>query len=260
MSFQSILPRILPAGDAALVVEFGSIVDEVLNERVLALDLALAEDMPPGVVETVPTYRSLMVVYDPEATDLLSLRARLLRLASAPPDAAAPPAPRRFVVPVVYGGEEGEDLAAVAAATGLGQDEFVRRHSAAEYRVHMIGFLPGFAYLGGLDPALHLPRRPEPRPRVPAGSVGIGGTQTGVYSVACPSGWHMLGRTPVRVFDPQRREPFLFAPGDRVRFRPVPADAWDPLVRRAAAGEPLVEAPVEEAPAEPMAEACGIPA
>jgi KipI family sensor histidine kinase inhibitor len=240
------LPRFLPAGDAALVVELGDAVDEQVNGRVMALDAAIAAAGIPGIEETVPTYRSLLVTYEPDAIGRPELVRRLAALLEALPPAVQAPAGRRWTLPVVYGGAFGEDLGFVAAAHGLTEDEVIARHAGAEYRVHMIGFQPGFAYLGGLDPTLHTPRRADPRAGVPAGSIAVGGRQTAVYSVEAPSGWHLLGRTPVRVFDLRRAEPFLLAPGDRVRFRPLPADAWDALVRRAADGEVLAE--MEAAP------------
>lgn len=235
-------PRFLPAGDAALVVELGDAIDDRLNERVMALDRAIAGTGIPGVEETVPTYRSLLVLYEPDAIGWAELVRRLSALLDDLPAEAPAPAGRRWTLPVVYGGSFGEDLAFVAASHGLSEAEVVERHAGAEYRVHMIGFQPGFAYLGGLDPALRTPRRADPRPKVPAGTIAIGGAQTAVYSVEAPSGWHLLGRTPVRVFDLRRPEPFLLAPGDRVRFRPVPGDAWDGLVHRVEGGEAVAEA------------------
>lgn len=241
MSAAYALPRFLPAGDTALVVELGDAIDEQVNGRVMALDAAVADAGIPGIEETVPTYRSLLVIYAPEAIGQPELVRRLSALLDAlSPTVQAPPG-RRWTLPVIYGGTFGEDLGFVAAAHGLAEDEVIARHAGAEYRVHMIGFQPGFAYLGGLDPSLHTPRRADPRAGVPAGSIAIGGRQTAVYSVEAPSGWHLLGRTPVQVFDLRRAEPFLLAPGDRVRFRPLPVDAWDSLTQRVAAGEVLAE-------------------
>jgi KipI family sensor histidine kinase inhibitor len=238
-------PRFLPAGDAGLVVELGDVIDDAVNGRVLALDAALARAAVPGIAETVPTYRSLLVLYDPVALDPDDLTARLSRMLDGIAGEDQAPPGRLWTLPVVYGGAFGEDLGAVAEAAGLSEDQVVDRHARTTYRVHMIGFQPGFAYLGGLDPVLHLPRRSDPRSRVPAGSIAIGGIQTAVFSVETPSGWQLLGRTPVRAFDPRRPEPFLLAAGDRVRFRPVPASSWADLDARAAAGEALVEPETE---------------
>ncbi|WP_439816602.1 5-oxoprolinase subunit PxpB [Zavarzinia sp. CC-PAN008] len=230
-------PRILPCGDAALSVEFGAAVDPDLNARVLALDGALAVEPVAGIVETVPTYRALFVQYDPTAIGFEDLAARLRALADTAAD--HPALGRLWRVPVVYGGAFGEDLAAVAAHAGLTPDEVIARHTARDYRVYMIGFTPGFAYLGGLDPALAMPRRAEPRGRTPTGAISIGGVQTGIHCIEAPSGWNLLGRTPVRTFQQGRDPMFLLEPGDRIRFEAVPADAWDDLDAAAARGEPV---------------------
>lgn len=217
------LPRFLAAGDHALLVEFGEAIDLAINARVHALDAALQARRPAGLVETVPTYRSVMLVFDPAETDSDRLRAAVeaeLALSGTAPAGAA----RRWKVPVAYGGEEGIDLDDIAKAKDMTTDEVVRLHGSAEYVVYMIGFSPGFAYLGGLPEALHTPRRLDPRARTPAGSVMIGGQQACISPTAMPSGWHILGQTAVRAFAPERGEPFLFRPGDRIRFDPVPVD------------------------------------
>lgn len=230
-------PRLLHSADTALTVEFGADIDPALNRAVLALERRVLAAALPGVVETVPTYRSLTLHLDPSEADPETLGETVLALAEADPEPAGEP--RRWRVPVVYGGAFGLDLDAVAAHHRMGPDEVVARHSAPDYRVFMVGFLPGYAYLGGLDPALALSRRPEPRPITPAGTISIGGRQALIASVAAPSGWHLLGRTPVRSFMPGRDPVFLFEPGDVVRFEPVPAAAWAALDARAAAGEPV---------------------
>jgi len=232
-------PRVLPCGDTALAVEFGDAVDPVVNARVLALDARVAQGVP-GVVETVPTYRSLLVHYDPAVTDFDTLRATLSALSADLPD--TPAEGRLWRIPVVYGGAFGVDLEAVAARHGLAPAELVARHAAPIYRVYMIGFVPGFAYLGGLDPSLATPRRDVPRAKTPAGSISIGGVQAAVASIEAPSGWHLLGRTPVRTFMPDREPPFILNAGDRVAFTPIPVDRWDALDRAAAAGDVIAEA------------------
>ena len=231
----------LQAGDQALVVEFGDAIDAHLNRLVQALDRRVAEASIRGVIECVPTYRSLMIVYDPLRIQSAALRRRIARLVPKSAEAEAPA--RRWTIPVAYGGAHGLDLEEVARAHGLTRDEVIALHSGAEYRVYMIGFSPGLAYLGGLPEALHTPRRTSPRLRVPAGSVSIGGVQAAVFSVEIPSGWHLLGRTPERMFDLRRAQPFLLGAGDRVRFRPIPAAEYD---RLAAPGEQVAEC---EAPA-----------
>jgi KipI family sensor histidine kinase inhibitor len=227
--------RVLPCGDAALSVEFGDTVDPELNARVLALDAALAAGPLPGVRETIPTYRSLYVDYDPVAIGFHDLAKRLRALAAEDRPRAQPG--RCWIVPVVYGGEFGIDLDDVARRHGLTAREVIARHSAALYRVYMIGFMPGYAYLGGLDQSIATPRRDEPRLETPAGGVMIGGAQAGIQCLAAPSGWHVLGRTPFRNFHPRRDPVFLMAPGDAVRFRPIPESEWASLDRAAERGE-----------------------
>ncbi len=232
-------PRLSPCGDGAVSVEFGDVVDPDLNGLVLALDAALARDPPHGLIETVPTYRSLLIQFDPVETDYAALERRLLALCRKlePQTIAA----RRWRVPVLYGGDAGIDLGDLAAAHGLSEEDVVRLHSAAVYRVYMIGFMPGFAYLGGLDPRLHRPRRPEPRLVIPAQSISIGGAQTAISTVEGPSGWHLIGRTPVRGFQRGREPVFLFEAGDEIVFVPITAVEWDALDRAAAAGEPVAQ-------------------
>jgi len=233
-------PRILPCGDTAVSVEFGDVIDPDLNGRVLALDAILRRAPPAGIVATVPTYRSLLVHFDPLATDYDGLTSFLRDQARTLAPLAS--TGRRWRVPVVYGGPHGEDLEDLASLHGLTPNEAVHRHAGAVYRVYMIGFLPGFVYLGGLDPALATPRRAQPRARIPAGSIAIGGAQTAIGSIEGPSGWHLLGRTPVRSYDPSRTPAFLFAAGDEIVFEPVDPTGWAALDQAAAAGDPVAEA------------------
>jgi KipI family sensor histidine kinase inhibitor len=234
---QAPVPRLLPAGDAALVVEFGEAIDPGLNARVLALDGRVAG--LPGVVETVPTYRSLLVHYDPAATDFRTLGDALLALSGDLSD--TPAEGRLWRIPVVYGGDFGIDLESVAAHHGIATDELIRRHSAPTYRVYMMGFLPGFAYLGGLDPTIAISRRENPRLKTPAGTISIGGIQALVASIEAPSGWHLLGRTPVRNFMADRDPVFILDAGDRVKFAPIAASEWPRLDAAAQAGEIVAE-------------------
>jgi 5-oxoprolinase (ATP-hydrolysing) subunit B len=232
-------PQLLPCGDGALVVQFGEEIDPALNARVLALDARAAQGLP-GVIETVPTYRSLLVHYDPTVTDYRTLGDALLAMSA---DLRETPAEGRlWRIPVVYGGEFGIDLESVAAHHGITTNELIRRHSAPTYRVYMMGFLPGFAYLGGLDPSIAISRRESPRLKTPAGTISIGGIQALVASIEAPSGWHLLGRTPVRNFMAERDPVFILDAGDRVKFEPIPASEWPRLDAAAAAGEIVAEA------------------
>lgn len=213
-------PRVLPVGEAAFTVEFGDRLDEDLNGQVHALDASLATHPFPGLVETVPTFRSLLVIYDPLVADELAARAALERAIETME--AAPPRQERLVeIPVRYGGEWGPDLEDVAAHCGLAPAEVVRRHTRPTYRVAMMGFAPGFAYLFGLPPELATPRLATPRLRVEAGSVGIAGPQTGLYALSTPGGWRIIGRTSLALFDATRQAPFALRAGDRVRFEAV---------------------------------------
>lgn len=231
-------PTIRPAGDGAVVVAFEERIAPEVLARVAALDRAVLAAAIPGVRETVPTYRSLLVLLDPLVTDGDTVAAAIEGLLhAAGTDAPTMPPGRLWRVPVCYGGAHGVDLDAVGARTGLGADAVRALHAGADYLVYMIGFAPGFAYLGGLPDALHLSRRDDPRPRVPAGSIAIGGRQSAIFSVAMPSGWHLLGRTPERAFAPERPDPFLFAQGDRIRFEPIDAATYEALAARTASGE-----------------------
>ncbi|MBL8687639.1 MAG: 5-oxoprolinase subunit PxpB [Rhodospirillaceae bacterium] len=232
--------RLLAAGDTALTVELGDAVDPKINAQVLALDKALSEAKLAGIVETVPTYRSLQVHFDPDVLDADTLRRTVERLAADLDD--QPPPGRLWTVPVAYGGEHGIDLDSVAERTGLTTEQVIARHLGGDYRVYMIGFQPGFTYLGGLDPKLHLPRRETPRLKTPAGTISVGGIQAAVASIEAPSGWHLLGRTPVRAFDPGRADPFLFRAGDRIRFERIAHDDYTRLAADAS-WLPKCEAP-----------------
>jgi KipI family sensor histidine kinase inhibitor len=232
-------PRILPSGDAAITVEFSRAIDAEANRRVLALDRTLAREAIAGITETVPTYRSLLVHYDPVQIGFDALGAKLTALAQLP----VPPTTngRRWKIPVVYGGEHGVDLEDVAKKLGTTTEEIVTRHVAGDYRVAMIGFTPGWSYLSGLEKSLHIPRRQNPRLLTPAGTISIGGVQTGVQCLAGPSGWHLLGRTAVRTYQLHREPIFLLEPGDAVTFAAVDAKTFAEQDRAAELGEIVAE-------------------
>lgn len=219
-------PRLYPLGEAAVVLEFGTVISEATNVTVQAVaDYLLAYPFE-GLQELVPAFTTLTVFYNPwqvraagaglpfEVVAAL-LRDRLAQLPTTAADAGAGPT---VEIPVCYGGEFGPDLAAVARHCGLSEADVVARHAGAEYRVYFIGFAPGFPYLGGLPTELATPRHATPRPLVPAGAVGIAGAQTGIYSLPTPGGWQLIGRTPERLFQPEAAEPSLLRAGQRLRF------------------------------------------
>ena len=207
-------PRLLPSGDSAVTVEFSKDIDDAANQRVLALDRALAREPIAGVTEAVPTYRSLLVHYDPVAISFDALGEKLKALAQQPAPSATKA--RRWRIPVAYGGEHGVDLEDVAKALGTTPDDIVARHVAGDYRVAMIGFTPGWSYLSGLEKSLQMPRRQNPRLLTPAGTISIGGVQTGVQCLAGPSGWHLLGpHSRAAPISCTAIRSFLLEPGDR---------------------------------------------
>ena len=217
-------------------MSLGPSADDATAQRVASLAAALELDRPAYVTDLVPAFTTVAVFYDPHAVPTSrsypspqAVVEQWLRRIAAQSESTHASSGREVVVPVCYGGEFGPDLEAVAAHTGLSGDEVVRRHSSASYAVRAVGFTPGFPYLAGLPAELHVPRRSTPRVSVPAGSVGIGGAQAGVYPLASPGGWNLIGRTPLRLFDAFADEPALIRPGDRVRFQPITAEEFAAL-------------------------------
>ena len=204
-------------GDRALLVELGDEISPLVNTKVRELFLCLKNNRVEGVVETMPGYRSLLIVYDPLKITLSALKERLYKLHTTI-DRSEIPKPRTLEIPVVYGGECGPDLNWVAEYHKLSPEEVVRFHTGTTYQVYMIGFTPGFAYMGQLPEAIATPRRETPRTAVPRGSVGIAQSQTGVYPVESPGGWQIIGRTPLRLFDPEKWPPTPLEMGDLVKF------------------------------------------
>ncbi|HSO63351.1 MAG TPA: 5-oxoprolinase subunit PxpB [Desulfobacterales bacterium] len=213
-------PVFRPMGDRSLLVELGGKISPDVNRRVQELMLQLEQARLPGVREFAPGYRSLLVVFDPLTLSISELKARITDVAARPGSGGLPPA-KLFTVPVFYGGEYGPDLEEVAGHLGLSTGEVIRLHTETIYRVYMIGFTPGYPYMGELPAALAVPRRSTPRTRVPKGSVGIAQRQTGIYSVESPGGWQIIGWTPIELFDPTRRLPSLLEMGDSVKFEAV---------------------------------------
>ena len=210
-------PRYRIAGDRGLLVEYGDTIDLTVNRKVRTMARLLEQHPLAGIEEVVPTYRSLLLVYDPLQIDPGPIREHLEGLETRLHTIRIP-APTTVKIPVCYGGQFGPDLEFVAQSHDLAPWEVVQMHTATAYPIYMIGFTPGFPFLGGLPEKLHTPRLATPRTRVPAGSVGIANNQTGIYPVASPGGWQIIGRTPLTLFDPHRREPFLYRTGDQIRF------------------------------------------
>lgn len=228
-----------PVGETLLLLRFGERIDAELNARVHAAAETLRRVEMPGLLDVIPAYATLALHYDAvfwagrDGSPPWQHLAGALRAVFATPPRADPLGGDRVEIPVCYGGEHGADLDAVAAHAGLDAAAVIARHTAVDYRVAMLGFAPGFTYLLGLDPALHMPRRAQPRTRVPRGSVAIGGAQTGIYPSELPAGWQLIGRTPLRLFDAAREPPCLLAPGNRVRFRAIGVDEFDALAETA---------------------------
>jgi len=228
-------PRFLDAGETALVIEFGDSVDPTVNAKVLALDAALRSRPPKGAREFVPTYRSLMIHYEPLEID----RAELIRIArqAMATSVVAAAEGASWIFPCCYEPQFSEDLDEAAGLLKLGRDELIALHTTATLRVYMYGFTPGQLYLGGLPRELAISRRPEPRPPHPAGAVLIAGGLCVVAPFVMPTGWYVLGQTPERLYAPERENPFFVQPGDNLRFEPVDAATFHALQQRTARGE-----------------------
>jgi inhibitor of KinA len=229
--------RMLKAGEQGLIVEFGTEIDPVINARVHRLANTLKEKMPEYIQDVVPTYRSLMVYFDPLAISRETLQKNIAKyldeLGSA---SAASDTARIITIPVSYGGEFGPDLEFVAKHNSITEDEVVAIHTSIPYLVYMLGFAPGFPYLGGMSERIATPRLASPRVKIPAGSVGIAGKQTGIYPLESPGGWQLIGRTPLTLFDPLAKNPFVFAAGDYLQFTAIKMDEYVALKEQVASG------------------------
>ena len=213
--------KIEPMGDCAARVEMGDSISEHINDRVHQL-CALLESRPiSGILDIVPAYTTITVHYDMLACDYRAVENWIHSVVGLSSSETNLHNPKIIDIPTVYGGDHGPDLESVAGYAGLALDEVISIHASRIYRVYMMGFMPGFPYLGGLDDRIAAPRLETPRKKVPAGSVGIAGNQTGIYPLESPGGWRLIGWTPVRLFDPRNEQPFLLSPGDRLRFVPV---------------------------------------
>ena len=225
------ISQIKCCGDSAVTVEFGPVISREENQKVMALHTLLSRDQPEGIVETVPAYRSLMVHYAPCRLPYRTL-CRLLEAAAGRMDLVGVEEGPVLMLPVCYGGEAGPDLEAVAAYEHIAPEEVIRRHTAYDGHVYMLGFSPGNAYIGASQPTFSIPRRSTPRLKVPRGAVTVWESQTTIFPMEQPGGWHVIGNTPLRMFQPDREDPFFLHPGQRVRFRAVTAGEYREIEAR----------------------------
>lgn len=212
--------RILTAGDSALLIEFGREIDPETNRKITALVQLMREQHIEGIVDVIPAFCSLLINYDPRVLSYEELKERMEHLLKMETKTEAT-RKRIFEIPVCYGGGYGPDIENIAEHAGLSVEEVIKIHSSKDYLIYMLGFLPGFTYLGGLDERIYTPRLASPRLKIRAGSVGIGGSQTGIYPLDSPGGWQLMGLTPVRTYDPERQTPILVEAGDYIRFIPI---------------------------------------
>lgn len=228
--------RFVPVGDSAVNVEFGNEISVEINSSIRALDMAIEASGVKGVTETVPTYRSLLVYYDFEKISYKKLVSTLEKLLDEQ-TLTELPAAEVLEVPVLYGGEMGPDIKFVAENAGVSEAEVIKMHTEPDYLIYMLGFTPGFTYLGGLNEKIHTPRLQKPRVKIDAGSVGIAGGQTGIYPIDSPGGWQLIGRTPVKMYDPEREEPVLPKAGQYIHFFSIDQKEYDRIKALVEKGE-----------------------
>ena len=217
--------KILTAGDSSLLIEFGDEISPKINQKIAATVKLMKEQHIEGVVDIIPAFCSLLINYDPRVIGYEDLKNRMKALVKV--DIKAEAGKKKvYEIPVCYGGEYGPDLENIAKHAGLSVQEVIEIHSSRDYLIYMLGFLPGFTYLGGLDERIHTPRLASPRLKISAGSVGIGGSQTGIYPLDSPGGWQLMGMTPVKTYDPDREVPILVEAGDYIRFVPVSEEEY----------------------------------
>lgn len=227
--------RYLVSGDCAVCVEFGNAISPDINKKIRAFKIAVEKSGIPGIVETVPTYRSLLVHYQPEVIGFKELTGEFEKLMGDLSGIPIPP-PTVIEIPVLYGGEMGPDIENVAEHNGKTVDEVIRIHTSEEYLIYMLGFIAGFPYLGGMSKEIATPRLKSPRVKIDGGSVGIAGEQTGVYPVDSPGGWQLIGRTPLKLYDADREKPVLLEAGQYIKFRSVEKEEYDRIEKEVADG------------------------
>ncbi len=228
--------KILSAGDRAVTVDFGNVISEEINLEVTTLAAKMQRRNEPGIEELVPTYRSLLVRFDPILISRAALIKMIENVTKENTEKKQEEKRRIHIIPCCYGGPFGEDLEGLSQVTRRSTRDIIRMHSKTDYLIYMMGFLPGFVYLGGMDPRIAAPRLESPRVEIPAGSVGIGGSQTGIYPVASPGGWRLIGKTPVPLFCPKAEHPMLCTAGEYIRFEPIREDEFYMIERDLAAG------------------------
>lgn len=227
--------QIKPAGDSAVAVGFKNEISEAVNNQVAVLKSGLENSETKGILECLPTYRSLMIRYNPLEITYKDLVAAIETHLNAEGTLSASEA-TIYVIPVYYGDDFGPDLETVAKTNNLSMEEVVKIHTAVDYRIYMLGFTPGFPYLGGMDEAIATPRLAQPRTKIHSGSVGIAGKQTGIYPIDSPGGWQIIGRTPLKLFDIHREEPILLEAGNYIRFKPVDFATYEAIKKQVEAG------------------------
>lgn len=233
------------AGDSALLIAFEQAIKPEINQRIKGLLQLMKEQPIEGVLDIIPAFASLLLTYDPRIISYSSLSKRLSKLLKL--NIKTKDGQHRILeIPVCYDGDYGPDLDFVAQHAGLSKEEVIHRHSSRDYLIYMLGFLPGFPYLGGLDEAIHTPRLDNPRLSIEAGSVGIGGNQTGIYPISSPGGWQLIGRTPVKTYDPSRKTPILFEAGDYIRFKPISQEEFDAIEKAITEGSYAITILTEE--------------
>jgi len=228
--------KILAAGDSSLLIEFGKEISPEINKKITSVVRLLKGQQIAGIIDMIPSFCALLINYDPRVIDYEHMKQRIEKMMQL--DVKASEALTQiFEIPVCYGGEYGADIEEIARLANMTQEEVIQVHSSKDYLIYMLGFMPGFSYLGGLDERIHTPRLENPRRKISAGSVGIGGSQTGIYPLDSPGGWQLLGRTPVKTYDANREQPILFEAGDYIRFIPVVEEEYLEIKKRVEAGD-----------------------